>query len=47
MRVYFEHWLSGAAQRWRGNRIAALRATRQRWQIGGMIAECRRSAAHR
>lgn len=47
MRVYVEHWLNSAAQKWRGNRIAALQAMRQRWQIGGMIAECVRPTANR
>lgn len=43
--LYLRHLLSRAAKALAGNRVAALRALRQQWQIGGMIAECRAQSA--
>jgi glycosyltransferase involved in cell wall biosynthesis len=46
-RRYVEHAASRVTNAILGKRVAALDAMRQRALIGGMIAECRRSAAHR
>lgn len=43
-RLYLAHFTRRVVGSIAGNRLGALRALRQQWQVGGMIAECRSAA---